>query len=107
MRRSSLFLTHAVWIAVIALSPLRAAPTPDPQAAPIEPTKAATKAAYEKQVVCTYQTPIGSRIARKTCKTRAQADAEGANVEQTMRDMARAADRNAYHETGQVRGGLY
>ncbi len=89
-----------VWIAVIALSPLHVAAEADPSAAPPEPTKAAAKSAYEKQVRCTYQAPVGSRIARKTCRTRAQADAESANAREKMDDMARAADRNAVMSPG-------
>lgn len=93
-------LACAVWIAAITLSPLRAVADSDPSSAPLEPTKAAAKAAYEKQVVCSYRTPIGSRIARKSCTTRAQADAETANVKERMREMSQAADRNAQMSPG-------
>ena len=87
-------LMRDVGIAVLVLAPLQVAAEPG-TSTPLEPTKAATKAAYEKQVVCSYRTPIGSRIPRKSCTTRAQADAESAMVEEKMREMGRASDRNA------------
>ncbi len=88
---------RAIWavalsIAALTLAPLRASSEPSE---PAEPTKAAKKALYEKQLVCTSRTPIGSRIPRKSCSTRAQADAQSANVKQEMRELGRQADRNA------------
>ncbi len=93
-------VSRALWvvalsIAALTLAPLRASSDPNAPSAPAEPTKAAKKELYEKQLVCTSRTPVGSRIPRKSCYTRAQADAQSANVKEEMRDLGRQADRNA------------
>ncbi len=73
LRRIVLFGTLAVPLAPMAQ-----------EAAPLEPSEDAKKAAYSKQPICKKQAVMGTKISKSVCRTRAQADAQRADSQEFL-----------------------
>jgi hypothetical protein len=50
-------------------------------------SQAAAQAAYQNQLICKTKTEVGSHIPKRTCKTRAQLDADADRAQRALQDV--------------------
>lgn len=86
MRHVELTVRATTLIALLAIVGCAGTPAPANNVAP--PVQAATPAADE-EVVCRTETPTGSRVGKRVCRTKAQAEAERVETERVSREMER------------------
>ena len=70
--------------AAMADTPEASAPAPG---SVTEQAQKATTTGHQNELICTLQSQTGSHIKRKTCKTRAQVEAEHDAAQQLMKDL--------------------
>ena len=78
-------LAMVVVCSLVGSTALAEAPTSPPPGAATEQAQMAEAVGHQNEMVCTVESKIGSNIKKKTCKTRAQIDAEHAAAQQLMK----------------------